>query len=364
MKKINIINKENLFKYKKDITLLDNESMNKIKNEYKRCIKINTNFWIKLLFPLLIVLLVVYIFLKKKINEIYKKNLFKKNNNYFACFVAMGRQENKYVREIIDYYTKLGVDKFIIADNNLENTEKFSDVIQDYIDSGLVKIIELFGSAMGQAEFYQIIYEKYRNKCNWFLLFDFDEFLEVHFENNQSLTLNEFLTNEIFDKCEAILFNWLLYGDNELIYYDNRSVIERFKEPYYQTRANSFVKSILRGGLNKTVFIPRKSSHVPERGVNICDSKGRIREYYNPFNVYPPVFDYGYLKHFTTKTAEEYCDKIIRGTNTNLPYDLPERVQYFFSVNRFSEEKLKIFENKFNRTFNPFANRNNFRGFK
>ena len=68
MKKINIINKENIFKYKKDITLLENESMNKIKKEHKRCFKINTNFWIKLLFPLLIVLLVFYIFLKKKIN--------------------------------------------------------------------------------------------------------------------------------------------------------------------------------------------------------------------------------------------------------------------------------------------------------
>ena len=102
-----------------------------------------------------------------------QKNFFKKYNNnysYFACFVAMGRQENKYVREIIDYYSKLGVEKFLIADNNLENTEKFSDVIQDYIDSGLVEIDELFGSSMGQAEFYQIIYEKYRNKCNWFLL--------------------------------------------------------------------------------------------------------------------------------------------------------------------------------------------------
>ena len=373
MKKFKILDRKKIFKYIKDTPLLENDSMIVLKKKTKktikrfRCFKVNTNFCIKLLLPFLTILLVVYLLLKNKIKNIPKKNYFRKNNSnytYFACFVAIGRQENKYVREIIDYYSKLGVDKFLIADNNLENTEKFSDVIQDHIDSGLVEINEVFGSPIGQAELYKITYEKYGNKCKWFLLFDFDEFLEIHFEKDKSITLNEFLNNQIFDKCEAILFNWLIYGDNELIHYDNRPVIERFTEPYYDSRANAFVKSILRGGLNKTVFIPKKSSHVPERGVIICDSKGNIRESYNAFSINPPIFDYGYLKHFTTKTAEEYCEKIIRGTNTNLAYDPAERVQCFFSHNRFSEEKLKVFEKKFNRTFNPIANRNDFRGNK
>ena len=48
---------------------------------------------------------------------------FPKNKaHYFCCYVAMGRNENKYVRFIVDYYTKLGVDKFIFADNNHPNT--------------------------------------------------------------------------------------------------------------------------------------------------------------------------------------------------------------------------------------------------
>ena len=39
----------------------------------------------------------------------------------------------------------LGVDKFVFVDNNLPNTEKLSDVLQDYIDNGIVDIIEKFG---------------------------------------------------------------------------------------------------------------------------------------------------------------------------------------------------------------------------
>ena len=53
--------------------------------------------------------------------------------------------------------------------------EKLSDVLQTYINKGIVDIYELFGSDLGQSEFNQIIYNKYRTKCSWFLFFDFDE---------------------------------------------------------------------------------------------------------------------------------------------------------------------------------------------
>ena len=223
----------------------------------------------------------------------------------------------------------MGVEKFIFGDNNIPNTEKLSDVLQDYIKDGIIDIIKLFGSVSGQSELYNITYEKYKNKCKWFLLFDFDEYLEIHFENNKSLALNEFLSNEIFEKCEAIIFNWIIYTDNDLIYYDNRTLVERFTTPDLHAYGNIFVKSIVRGRLNKTIFLPQKSNHVPEKEVTVCNSKGNIIKRYNPFTLIPPIFDNGYLKHFTTKTAEEYCDKIIRGQPRNESYDYEERVKGF-----------------------------------
>ena len=74
--------------------------------------------------------------------------------------------ENKYIRELIEYYLKLGVEKFILGDNNLPNTEKFADVIQDYINDGTVDVIDLIGSTFGQSAlnivFHGIIrYSKY-----------------------------------------------------------------------------------------------------------------------------------------------------------------------------------------------------------
>ena len=324
----------------------------KVKNKKSRILfNINPKFFAKLLFILCMLFLLV------------KKLLFKlkKKDNYFACFSGMGKLENQYIRELIEYYSNLGVEKFILADNNDPNTEKFSDVIQDYINDGTVDIIDIINISYSQSELNNYTYEKYNRTCKWIMFFDFDEFLEVHFEDKKSLTLKQFLSNEIFNKCEAIEFNWVMYTDNNLVHYDNRPLNERFTEPKFDFGPNMFVKSMVRGNLNKTVFIGGFSNpnHVPQKGLKICDSMGRIIENYNPLTLSPPVLDYGYIKHFSDKTAEEYCTKIIKGQTGKRPFDVNDRINKFFELNKFSEEKLKIFEQKFKRKFNVdrFTNR-------
>ena len=356
MEKIKI-NKNNLDqeeeRYKKKIKIKNFKRIHKKKRFY-----INYKLKKNLLYLFLIILIIPFSFLiwnvlirRKNIN--YSQNNHKLNKlKYFACFCTIARMENRYARELISYYSKIGVDKFIFGDNNVLNTEKLSDVLQDYINNNLVDIHEIFGSDTGQAEFYQSMYEKYNSKCNYFLFFDFDEYLEIHFNNNTSL--QNLLTNNIFNNCESISFNWLTYTDNDLIYYDKRTLIERFTQPNYDDTDNLYVKSIVKGGLNKTIFYPQQSNHIPDSQLKICDSKGNIipRYAYNPYTINPPIYENGFLKHFSTKTAEEYCNKMERGGARNLKYDYDERLQIFFRINKFSKKKLKIFEEKFNRTFN------------
>jgi len=301
-----------------------------------------------MIFILSIILLILF---KKNENKNVNKNEKKNETNYYACFSGMGKKENRYIRELIEHYLKLGVEKFVLGDNNLPNTEKFADVIQDYINNGTVDVIELFGSSFGQSALNNVTYEQYNKKCKWMLFLDFDEFLEVHFENNKSLLLKDFLENKIFDKCEAILFNVLVHTDNNLVHYDNRPLSVRFTEPNYNLRANNLVKAIVRGNLNKTIYVDGKPNNSPVEGVEICDSKGRKIKRYDSYFLDPPVFDYGYLKHYTTKTAEEYIPKILKGTPGNNPNNVEERIKLFFKFNKYSDEKMKIFENYFNRSF-------------
>ena len=290
-----------------------------------------------------------------------KKNYFKQNqsisnsNNYnnfefFCCFCSMGRQENLYVRELIAYYMSIGVDKFVFADNNLPNTEKLSDVLQDYIHNKTVDIIEIFGDSYGQ-NYYNNLYENYRTRCRWLSFFDFDEYLVMHFNESRNITVQEFLTNPLFENCDAIEFNWLMYTDNNLIYYDNRTLLERFTEPNYENYANRFVKSIVRGNLNTPIFTT--SIHQIDTNFRLCNSLGEPAQFY-PDCIIPPRFQYAYLIHFNTKSAEEYAKKIVRGYPQGHHETPSEKVKLFFKHNKFSKEKLKVFEDFFNMTFDSY----------
>ena len=49
--------------------------------------------------------------------------------NYKICICTVGKMENKYIKEFVEYYKHLGVDKIFLYDNNELNGEKFEDVI-------------------------------------------------------------------------------------------------------------------------------------------------------------------------------------------------------------------------------------------
>ena len=73
-------------------------------------------------------------------------------------------------------------------------------------------------------------------------MYDADEFLEF---NDKNMTIKNYLEMPFFDKCDAIKIHWKIFNDNNLVYYDNRTLKERF--PYAQNYHNNFHKSIIRG---------------------------------------------------------------------------------------------------------------------
>ena len=228
----------------------------------------------------------------------------KSEEKYFACICTIGKRENLYAKQFIDYYISIGFDKFILGDNNSPNTERLSDTLQEYINNKKVDIIDLIGISIGPAEFFYHIYNSYKDRCEWFGFFDFDEYLEMHNEPGKNIDVKKYLSNPAFGKCESIGFNWLMCSDNNLLHYDKRPLLERFPSPNYNDKANGYVKSMIRGKLDRIPFFPFKSSHRPERNIKECDANGNSLTNYNPFTMHPN-FEQAYLKHFNMKTAEE-----------------------------------------------------------
>ena len=275
-------------------------------------------------------------------------------STYYSCFITMVRLENKYIKEVIEYYRNLGIDKFFIGDDNKLNTENISEVLKDYINESYVEILDIREKHYSQKYFFLYSYNLYKSKCKWIFYFDIDEYLEF---KNKTLKINDFLSQEKFNKCEVIKINWLMYNDNDLLYYENRSLQERFTTPIYYKNDIRTVKSIVRGNLKRNPWILNSAPHEPAFGLKTCDSLGNI-SVYQKGTIYPPIYNCCYIKHYSIKSTEEFGYKIKKGYYGN-KFNIDNRINYYFTINKFSKEKLILLEKIFNKKFTFFHNSTN-----
>lgn len=262
---------------------------------------------------------------------------------------AVGRMENDNIREWVEYNKNIGFTNICLYDNNHDGEQDFHDVISDYIDSGYVILKDYRNRIVCQLEAYTECYSEYGNEYDWIAFFDVDEFIEIKINNN----INEYLSQNMFENFCAIKINWLVYGDNDMLYNDGRPVLERFKypNPIYKDESNVTIKSIIRGnqkintGEGGFVFLnPHTTDLYP--CCNNCGEEGYFYDSLVKIN-----YDRALLKHYTTKTAREYCDKIKRKFPDISYYTRTDEYQitnFFFSVNDVTPEKIQIFKDVLN----------------
>ena len=256
------------------------------------------------------------------------------------CVIA--KQENLYIREFVEYYRNLGIKKIFLYDNNELKGEKFEEVLSDHINEDFVEINNYRGMLSPQREAYTDCYINNNNNFDWFAFYDIDEFLFLENYTN----INDFLSLSKFEKCSSILINWKYYGDNNNIYYEMKPVQDRFTKPFtflngkiYEKSIFAGAKSLVRSGLNLSW------AHFPHfiNDSKICRADGNIVN--DPLS--SPQYSYAYIKHFTTKSTEEYIFKLFKGNvNINLynSLDLNSFLfwinNYYFFFNKITKQKL------------------------
>lgn len=265
-----------------------------------------------------------------------------------VALCCIGKMENDYIQEYVEYYYNLGFDKIFLYDNNDIDGEKFEDAIGEYIGNNFVELINYRGEKVCQLKAYQDCYDKHNKEYDWIAFFDCDEFLT--FKDDKDI--NEYLNNEIFNKFQIIHINWMCYGDNDLlrIENDNYSVLDRFKKPVlpydftktYSFPENNHIKSIIRGGVNGIKW--NSNPHTPSNTLPCCNNFGeRIFNSASPFSKYN--FDKAYIRHYSCKTAEEFYVKTIKGFPDHILTENDRTVilENFFKYNKDTQEKRKIF---------------------
>jgi hypothetical protein len=262
-----------------------------------------------------------------------------------VCICTIGKLENLYIREFLEYYNKLGVDKIFIYDNNEINGEHFETVIYDYIIKNYVSIINFRGYLKPQFKMMKSCYKKNYLKYDWIIFIDIDEFL--YLKNYSSI--KKYLKEVKFNKCKIIYLNFIFYSDNNFLYYKNKSVISRFKERSFNNK-RYWGKSIVRGNI---AGFKITSPHRLTNKIKLCNGFGKISK---SFKIDSKYYD---IKHYSFKSTEEYCYKLNRG---NILYDNNyqfkfRKINKYFQYNRITLNKINLLENKTGINLEYFRNK-------
>ena len=245
------------------------------------------------------------IFIKKYIFIIISLILIFLYKKIRVAICTMVKKENLYIKEFIKYYDKLGIDTIFIYDDNDNNTERIKDVIPNNIKVKVIIFENIKKTIKKQSNAYTHCYNHNNNnkKYDWFLMIDIDEYLII-----KKNTLKKYLNSLYLKKCDFIKINWVIPTDNNLIYYDNRTLFERFSGKKLKS---IYTKSIIRGnieGLIYWVHVPYNSS----KKIIACDNRGEIinSEYIKSSKNSNINYDKAYFMHFSYKSAQEYLQLI------------------------------------------------------
>lgn len=224
-----------------------------------------------------------------------------------TCICTVIKNEHQYLGEWIQYHLNLGIDGIFIFEDidsgsHKEITDKYDNVflsgINEILDNGQrqraiflkkqrrINVQNMyFVSALNHAQS--------KNTYDWCFIIDIDEFITC-----DSI---EVLNN--YSGYDAVIMSWKCYGSCGHINKPNCDVISAYPEP-----SKGFVNNApifhTKTCYNLNTFKPNhyKTNHLPSDECNWCRadfSKDQVKE----------LFDNIYIRHYITKSWEEYVDK-------------------------------------------------------
>ena len=260
-----------------------------------------------------------------------------------CAIITQIKNENRYLDEWISYHQNLGVNHIYMIDNNDIDGEDPHIIINKYNDY-ITYINERGNNNQNfQVSTYKFIYNEFNQLYDWFIFIDIDEFITLNYNTN----INSYLNRNIFDNVDQICLNWVIYDDNDLIYADyNIPVQKRFtrrmgydydKEyPLYNLQ-----KCILRGNLN---IDEHRIHNIVNFTIPFHTVNNRGDELNQLYGSSQHNEDLAYIKHYMTKSLEEFIIKKYNQYDTNHDgkYDFENG---YFSINKHTTEKDNYINN-------------------
>lgn len=288
-----------------------------------------------------------------------------------SCIVTVTSGDFLYIKEWIEYHHNLGINLFLIAYNGNKKDyhklpeyeyvryfdfSKDENAVFDELDvlksnkafSGCHDLTQILNNPLNNNLQNNILHILLKTvllcypSIKYSIVIDTDEFINI--ENKENI--NEFLNNNFPDNYSSLSIEMKFYTNNNLIYYENKPCIERFTEiidkPYFGFGCTKIVINMYHNDTINGNPLIMLSPHYC--GLSHPD-------WYR--------FDANkiFLKHFFTKTLEEWIMKL----NIDIDSDYLRRFKgnifgVFFENNKLTEEKIKAIPGllkKYNINYNP-----------
>ena len=237
-------------------------------------------------------------------------------HKYEIAIQCLARQEEKYFKEWIEHHLRIGIEHVFIYDNNdEEGLEEFLKSVLSEQDFNKVEVIP-WREPMAFQQFSALedCVEKNKNSVKWLLSIDLDEFLIIE------KPMNEFLDE--FSYASQVFFSWESIGADGQLYYENKPLRERFKKRFDckdtgQGKIMFRPDRLLRWEIHGAKMKKGKTVNVLHKEIIAPDSMSRI-------------FKTAWIKHYFTKSLQEWLEKMERGCADNL---YCRRYDMFFEIN-------------------------------
>ncbi len=192
---------------------------------------------------------------------------------YYIALVAPFRNEDRFLKEWIEYHKMLGVEHFYLF-NHL-STDNYKQVLEPYIKSGLVDLYDLTQDAKTlkawniiQTDAYTKIAHEVKDIVEWLVVIDTDEFIVPLVDKDLPTMLKK------YDKYASLSVNWRIFGTNNIQRIpDDKLLIETIL--YSSNKPDFHVKTIV-----KPRFVYRYSN---PHFADLIDGYGQVTEDYEYF---------------------------------------------------------------------------------
>jgi len=182
----------------------------------------------------------------------------------------------------------------------------------------------------------------YQKNYDWLIFYEIDEF--IHLSNYTNV--KDFLNEPKFNSCQLVHLNLLCHTDNNNLYYENKSLAERFPEIVPQNKIAGKkleIKFILRRHIKNVVI---DNVHRCNNLLRSCNGFGHIRAYNFIYST-EPDYKYYYIDHYFSKSTIEFIDKINKGDalHDTIKYKM-HKINKYFAQSNITKEKIDLIENK------------------